>query len=99
MFRTAFISAILFSAVLAGSGPAHAENRLALVIGQSAYRAVPSLPNPANDARAMTRLLTDSGFEVTSAADLSQKELNQKVGDFTADIAAKGPDTIALVFY
>ena len=99
MFRTAFCSAILLSALLAGSGAARAENRLALVIGESAYRAVPSLPNPANDARAMTRLLTDSGFAVTMASDLSQREMNQKVGDFTAEIAAKGPDTIALVFY
>jgi uncharacterized caspase-like protein len=47
----------------------------------------------------MSKLLTDSGFEVTTASDLSQKELNQKVGDFTADIAAKGPDTVVLVFY
>jgi uncharacterized caspase-like protein len=99
MFRTAFCSALLLSAFLAGSSAAHAENRLALVIGESAYRAVPSLPNPANDARAMSKLLTDSGFEVTTAADLSQKELNQKVGDFAAEIAAKGPDTVALVFY
>jgi uncharacterized caspase-like protein len=99
MFRTAFCSAILLGAFFAGSSAAHAENRLALVIGESAYRAVPSLPNPANDARAMTKLLTDSGFAVTAASDLSQRELNQKVGDFTADIAAKGPDTIALVFY
>ena len=98
MFRTAFCSAILLSAVLAGSTAARAEIRLALVIGESAYRAVPSLPNPANDARAMTRLLTDSGFAVTTASDLSQREMNQKVGDFTAEIAARGPDTIALGF-
>ena len=99
MLRSTFCSAILLSALLAGFSAAHAENRLALVIGESAYRAVPSLPNPANDARAMTKLLADSGFEVTTAADLSQKELNQKIGDFTAEIAAKGPDTVALVFY
>jgi uncharacterized caspase-like protein len=89
----------MLGAMLAGSGAARAENRLALVIGESAYRAVPSLPNPANDARAMGKLLTDSGFEVTTASDLSQKEMNQKVGDFSAAIAAKGPDTVALVFY
>jgi hypothetical protein len=47
----------------------------------------------------MSKLLTDSGFEVTTASDLSQKEFNQKVGDFTAAIAARGPDTVALVFY
>jgi uncharacterized caspase-like protein len=107
MFRKSFSSALLLSAsltaflvpFLAGSAAAHAESRVALVIGESAYRAVPSLPNPANDARAMSKLLTDSGFEVTTASDLSQKEFNQKVGDFTAEIAARGPDTVALVFY
>ncbi len=101
MFRSAFRSALLASTLLAcaGATAAHAENRVALVIGESAYRAVPSLPNPANDARAMTKLLTDAGFTVTTASDLSQRELNQKVGDFTAEIAAKGPDTVALVFY
>jgi Caspase domain len=99
MLRTAFCSAILLSAFLACSSAANAESRLALVIGESAYRAVPSLPNPANDAKAMSKLLAESGFEVTTASDLSQKEFNQTVGDFTAAIAAKGPDTVALVFY
>src|ERR1700761_1312118 len=101
MFRSAFRTALLASTLLAAAGAtaAHAENRLALVIGESAYRAVPQLPNPANDARAMTKLLTESGFQVTTASDLSQKQFNQKVGDFTAEIAARGPDTVALVFY
>ena len=31
--------------------------------------------------------------------DLSQKDMNEKVGDFAAKIAAKGPDTVALLFY
>jgi len=103
MFRQAFSSALLLSAsltvFLAGSSAAHAESRVALVIGESAYRAVPSLPNPVNDAKAIGKLLADSGFEVTTASDLSQKEFNQTVGDFTAEIAARGPDTVALVFY
>ena len=34
-----------------------------------------------------------------TAADLSQNELRAKVGDFAAKVAAKGPDTVALVFY
>src|SRR6266853_2284364 len=60
---------------------------------------VTPLPNPANDAQAMSQLLRDAGFEVTTAADLSQKDMNERVGDFAAKIAAKGPDTVALVFY
>ena len=34
--------------------PAKAQNRMALVIGQSAYRSVPPLLNPMNDARAVS---------------------------------------------
>ncbi len=90
---------ILAAGVLLGSHAALAENRVALVIGQSNYRAVVPLPNPANDAKAVSQMLTESGFEVLTAADLSQNELRAKVGDFAAKVAAKGPDTVALVFY
>ena len=41
-----------------GLGAALAENRIALVIGNSTYQSVSVLPNPANDARAMTEFLT-----------------------------------------
>src|SRR5579871_6224378 len=99
MFRQALCIAFVLSGLLAGSSAARAENRLALVIGESAYRAVTALPNPANDARAMSKFLNDAGFEVTSADDLTRDEMNQTVGDFASAIAAKGPDTVALVFY
>jgi hypothetical protein len=99
MFRHALCSAIVVGGIVAGSSAARAENRVALVIGESAYRMVTPLPNPANDAQAMSKLLRDAGFEVTTASDLSQKEMNEKVGDFAAQIAAKGPDTVALMFY
>jgi len=99
MFRHALHKTLLAAGILLGSHAAFAENRVALVIGQSAYRAVTALPNPANDAKAMAQLLGDAGFDVTSAADLSQNEMRQTVGEFAAKVAAKGPDTIALVFY
>jgi hypothetical protein len=99
MFRHLCYAALVFAGVAATSEAALAENRLALVIGQSAYRTVTALPNPANDANAMFKLLADAGFDVTLAADLSQKDMNEKVGDFAAKIAAKGPDTVALLFY
>jgi hypothetical protein len=99
MFRPVLRNTIAAAGILLGSHAGHAENRIALVIGQSAYRAVTPLPNPANDAKAVTQLLGDAGFEVVSAADLSQNELREKVGAFAASVSAKGPDTVALVFY
>jgi len=95
----AIFKVVIPLAILLCSVPAWAENRMALVIGQSAYKSVPALPNPGNDAKAMTQLLTDSGFEVSSAADLSQNEMRTAVSDFAGKVAAKGPDTVALVFY
>src|SRR3954470_2241909 len=99
MFRHALLKFIVPTALLLGTQSAFAESRLALVIGQSAYRSVPALPNPANDARAVTQMLTDSGFEVSTTADLSQGQMREAVSDFAGKVAAKGADTVALVFY
>ena len=99
MFRHALFHLMIPAAMLLGTHAASAENRLALVIGQSAYRSVPALPNPANDAKAVTQWLTDSGFEVSTAADLSQSQMREKVSEFAGKVAAKGADTVALVFY
>ena len=76
-----------------------AENRIALVIGNSNYAAVAALPNPANDAKAMATFLTSAGFEVVQAPDLTQSNLRRTIGNFARSAAAKGPDTVVLVFY
>src|SRR5437660_4439004 len=95
----AIFKVVIPLAILLCSVPAWAENRMALVIGQSAYKSVPALPNPGNDAKAVSQLLTDSGFEVSQAANLSQNEMRTAISDFAGKVAAKGPDTVALVFY
>ena len=91
--------ATLAVVLLLGTQAAPAENRVALVIGQSAYRAVPPLPNPANDAKMMIELLTAAGFEVTAAPDVSQSDMRKAIGDFADKLNSKGPDTVALVYY
>ncbi|WP_369721769.1 caspase domain-containing protein [Bradyrhizobium sp. LLZ17] len=78
---------------------AAAEARLALVIGQSAYRTVPELPNAANDAKGMAELLGNAGFNVTTAPNLGQSEMRQAISDFAGKVSASGADTTALVFY
>lgn len=94
-----FLSALLFFSHFLPSQAAAGESRVALVIGQSAYRAVPALPNAANDAKHMAKLLRSAGFDVTSAPDLSQNDMRQAISDFAAKVSASGPDTVALVFY
>lgn len=96
--RLAFLAVFAFGLSLA-AGPASAENRIALVIGNSSYRTVSILPNPANDAKVVTQLLTAANFEVVSAPDLTQSDMRRVIRDFALQAAAKGPDTVALIFY
>src|ERR1700722_8807184 len=93
------VSGLLLSLANPVSPAAAAEHRVALVIGQSAYRAVPALPNAENDGKRMSELLGNAGFDVTAAADLGQGDMRQTISDFAAKVAASGPDTVALVFY
>ena len=67
---------VFFFCVLLGfsvfSGKAAAENRVALVIGQSAYKSVPALTNPANDAKLTSEMLQAAGFEVRTALECTK---------------------------
>src|SRR6195952_4579249 len=99
MFRHALFNLIVPAALLIGAHSASAESRLALVIGQSAYKSVPALANPINDAKAVTQMLTESGFEVSTVSDLSQSQIRDQLSEFAAKVASKGGDSIALVFY
>ena len=98
-YRLLIKIAALASTCWIGASQAFAENRMALVIGNSNYATVTALPNPANDARAMAKFLSSAGFQVLQAPDLSQTEMRRTIGDFASMVADKGPDTVALVFY
>ncbi|MDB5543340.1 MAG: caspase-like protein [Hyphomicrobiales bacterium] len=92
------LAAALF--MLASFSWAHAqapEPRIALVIGNSAYRAG-SLVTPSNDAGLVAQTLTQAGFDVIGARDLDQDGLRRSFRDFIEKAAASGPDTIAFVY-
>jgi uncharacterized caspase-like protein len=85
------------AALIAFAGSAQAERRVALVIGNSAYKNVTRLANPANDSAAITKMLKDAGFDVVDAKrDLNNTEMRRAVRDFTD--TARGAD-IAVVYY
>jgi uncharacterized caspase-like protein len=69
---------------------------IALVIGQSSYDALPALPNPERDARAIEDLLARLGFETDLATDASLKKLRRAIDGFIDD--AEGTD-VALIYY
>ena len=73
-----------------------AEKRVALVIGNSAYQHVATLPNPGNDAHDMAAKLEGLGFEVVTGADLDLSGVRRAVRDFVGRL--DGAD-LALFFY
>lgn len=77
--------ALLACAALAGLHPpaqaAPAESRLALVIGNGAYKQAP-LRNAVADARLMEAALREAGFEVLRAENATLREMRRLVRDF-----------------
>ena len=66
---TVLAASLLYTAVsLATVLPASAEKRIALVVGNSAYRNVPPLTNPANDAKLIAETLRSLGFELVGGS-------------------------------
>jgi hypothetical protein len=63
--RSGLLSRVIVAAFLLCAGTAaHAEKRVALVIGNSAYQTVEKLPNPAADAKLISDTLLSLGFFV-----------------------------------
>ncbi|MEQ1776736.1 MAG: caspase family protein, partial [Burkholderiales bacterium] len=63
--------------------------KIALVIGNSLYKNVPSLGNPGNDARAIGEALRQSGFEVTITLDAGREALAAAIRAHVQMLAAK----------
>ncbi|MFB9268578.1 caspase family protein [Bradyrhizobium erythrophlei] len=77
--------------------PAWASNRVALVIGNSAYKNAEPLPNPVNDAAIVQATLKSAGFDlVETHLDLQATEMRRVLRDFADQ--ARDAD-VAVVYY
>jgi uncharacterized caspase-like protein len=77
--------------------PSDAEKRVALVIGNSAYRNAPKLPNPVNDAAAVGLLLTSAGFDVVETREnLAVNEMRRTLRDFSDKV--RDADVVVIFF-
>jgi len=63
--------------------------KLALVVGNAAYRAVPALRNPGNDSRAIAKALGESGFEVTLVQDATRAAMLEAIDAYARALAAR----------
>ena len=78
---------------------AAAETRVALVIGNGAYkRADLRLPNPANDAAAMAKALKVAGFDTIVQLNASRKDFYDALNEFTAKVR-RDKHAVGLVYY
>ncbi|MET3361793.1 MULTISPECIES: caspase family protein [Bradyrhizobium] len=63
--------------------PALADKRVALVIGNSAYKSVPKLANPASDAGLIGGMLRKAGFDTVDVRqDLNASEMRKALREF-----------------
>ena len=67
---------------------AHAQKRVALVIGNASYQHAGELANPKNDATDMAAALRSAGFQVIEGYDLNKAALDRKVRDFATALQA-----------
>src|SRR5262245_24855462 len=69
--------------------PAADEPRLALVVGNSAYKIDP-LKNPVNDAEDMARALQSLGFKVTLRKNATYRQLIEAINEFGRELKKGG---------
>jgi Caspase domain len=80
-------------------GPARADKRVALIVGNSDYLNVPRLANPSNDARLVADTLRALGFALVGGGaqlNLNESIFKQVVQDFGAQL--QGAD-VGLFYY
>ena len=95
---TVFLALALCLGAFAES--AHAQRRLALLVGNQAYNAkVGPLRNPHNDAAAVGRALEAIGFKSTILRDANRREVLSGVRAFAEQLAQEGPDAIGFFYY
>ena len=70
--------------------------RAALIIGNGNYAAAPKLPNPVNDARSISAVLSEIGFDVSHAEDADFGTMRKATDDVSRRFPRGG---VGLIYY
>src|SRR4026209_2266706 len=97
MVRVAITVLLLFAA----SWPAHAEKRIALLMGNQACKpGVGALVNPLNDTRLVGEALKAVNFEVLRPIqNATRSAMLRAVHEFASRLKAAGPDAVGFLYY
>ena len=90
------VAAPVIGAVFALSASAATQTKVALIIGNGAYKSVPELTNPPNDAADVAAALMRIGFSVRLATNVSYDEMRRALLEFSGK--ARNSE-MAVVFY
>jgi hypothetical protein len=74
------------------------KSRIALVIGNSAYKDIPALKNPVNDASDVAASLRRMGWRVMDIYDANRRDILRAIGSFQ-DALRGLPGSMALFYY
>lgn len=91
-----YLAICLLALMLAVPCAGHAQSRVALVVGNSAYQNAPTLPNLVNDANDISGALRRLNFEVTTLSDARYDDIRRALIGFGQK--ARGAE-IAVVFF
>jgi outer membrane protein assembly factor BamD (BamD/ComL family) len=90
------IAAAVMAAIFAVSAPAATQTKVALIIGNGAYKGVPELPNPTKDATAVAGAFLRLGFSVRLVTDATYDDMRRALLEFSQ----KARDSeMAVVFF
>ncbi len=95
LFLFFMASLLALALALPAQAAPSAERRVALVIGNGAYKAGP-LKNPANDARDMAAALRGAGFEVILRENAGLRQMNEAIDQFWNSLKRGG---VGLFFF
>jgi uncharacterized caspase-like protein len=88
-------ASLLALSALAAATPTHAERRVALIIGNGAYKNATRLPNPKNDAQDVAASLKRTGFDTIVGLDLDQAGMQ----DIAIKFARAAREADVAIFY
>ena len=90
------LSMVVAVLAFAAAPNAAEDRRVALIIGNDAYKALPKLNNAAKDARDLNAALRRLGWQTILKVDVGRRDMVRAVADFTGQIATGAS---GLVFY
>ena len=101
LVRARIIACVLAAGIAAAllATPASAAERVALVVGNSAYEKISPLRNPVNDVTLIANTLRTLGFDVLEKTDATQEDLKSAIREFGKRLRTAGSDAVGLFYF